>query len=914
MKEMLGRNKKNISSAVWPLVIGILFVLGTIAWYKQYTYFHYASVPENATNDRTAIVGTEEVTGDDGEIYTKVRYGLIYNVGSLWEICVENTGDADAYYDLYDYQNYWEEVPPILTGQKIAAGETIRIPNEVVNPRGILVNVYCRQAEDAQYITVTADDHALMTDYKKVTYLTLAILMLLSLLAAILRILVPQKDRVNGRIFLGISILALITAEVFCLQLISGCYTVGASIIAVEASVLAILFDKGREEDVPHAAGDHERLTFAALISTAVSLLTLFCMLSAGKNSPLYVFNSDNRSNVKDYILIVILFGVFFLLMEWVICIKKAADPILSHLRGGMSYISVIALIVIVLSLCKRIVGGPQRFPIDDLALSQVRWVVAMIVLLAVMALSVRKYPKGGLKGKADKGVDKRNETGAGKKNIVRIIEGILAAAAVLVTGLKLTVINPYDSLGNADVYHVDWYIKSLYNIAVGKPFAGGALEMYGHYALFYKIPFLLFGADMRTIGIVGGVVGAIMMLAAIGCLFRFVQNKGLRIVGIITIFSVMTISGRYPMIFPHRMVFPFLLLYIALCTEQEKEKGNAKGSRSPFLPGYLAAMLGLIWSTDTGIVCALAWGIFVAVCLQKGRDRCIRSLFIEMIRQGLYLCLEILVAYALIKVYNILALGSGASMEAAVSEILDWKKETGVLFSEEFMESKQFNILRWKNGPWLYLITGMLLSAAWYLHRLGLFGKSRMNDRDASGLMLTVLMIGYFTDWMSRPEEYNIIAPLAVLGLITLLDRVLRSSRLHGHMTVCAVVFILFWTADALATFPYALEATVTNLTETKQLDYAAYTSYVEYFGEQVPEGAVAEGDGLRFIYLALNRPYDNTYLGSDYLEPEPTEEVEYYVSSFAQPEHEEYVLVKEIPFGRYMYYLYRNSKYDVK
>lgn len=61
-----------------------------------------------------------------------------------------------------------------------------------------------------------------------------------------------------------------------------------------------------------------------------------------------------------------------------------------------------------------------------------------------------------------------------------------------------------------SDSYHGHAYFNSVYNIYQGMPYTHNVTSIYGHYALFFKIPLKLFHGDFRAF---------VMMLAVVGTL-----------------------------------------------------------------------------------------------------------------------------------------------------------------------------------------------------------------------------------------------------------------------------------------------------------------------------------------------------------------------------------------------------------
>ena len=164
-----------------------------------------------------------------------------------------------------------------------------------------------------------------------------------------------------------------------------------------------------------------------------------------------------------------------------------------------------------------------------------------------------------------------------------------------------------------SDSYHGHAYFNSVYNIYQGMPYTHNVTSIYGHYALFFKIPLKLFHGDFRAFVMMLAMVGTLAHVCAFLTLQLLVESRVLRIAGALGVaFPILGMRGGYYwQVWPHRVVFPMvLLLYGAVIL-----KKNYRGFISTAV-GYLICLLAVLWNTETGIFLAISWAAMYVLSL----------------------------------------------------------------------------------------------------------------------------------------------------------------------------------------------------------------------------------------------------------------------------------------------------------
>ena len=228
-----------------------------------------------------------------------------------------------------------------------------------------------------------------------------------------------------------------------------------------------------------------------------------------------------------------------------------------------------------------------------------------------------------------------------------------------------------------SDSYHGHAYFNSVYNIYQGMPYTHNVTSIYGHYALFFKIPLKLFHGDFRAFVMMLAMVGTLAHVCAFLTLQLLVESRVLRIAGALAVaFPILGMRGGYYwQVWPHRVVFPMiLLLYGAVIL-----KKNYRGFISTAV-GYLICLLAVLWNTETGIFLAIAWAaMYVSRYFSENRVK-IGKLLINTAAHSVGIVFSILGAYGVVNLYNVLKHSPVNSLEDFLVPLLSSNYMEGVL------------------------------------------------------------------------------------------------------------------------------------------------------------------------------------------------------------------------------------------
>ncbi len=228
-----------------------------------------------------------------------------------------------------------------------------------------------------------------------------------------------------------------------------------------------------------------------------------------------------------------------------------------------------------------------------------------------------------------------------------------------------------------SDSYHCHAYFNSVYNIYQGMPYTHNVTSIYGHYALFFKIPMKLLHGDFRAFVMMLAMVGTLAHVCAFLTLQLLVESRALRIAGALAIaFPILGMRGGYYwQVWPHRIVFPMiLLLYGAVIL-----KKNYRGFIST-AGGYLICLLAVLWNTETGIFLAISWAaMYVSRYFSENRVK-IGKFLINIAVHVAGIVFSVLGAYGTVNLYNILKHSPVNSLEDFLVPLLSSNYMEGVL------------------------------------------------------------------------------------------------------------------------------------------------------------------------------------------------------------------------------------------
>lgn len=208
--------------------------------------------------------------------------------------------------------------------------------------------------------------------------------------------------------------------------------------------------------------------------------------------------------------------------------------------------------------------------------------------------------------------------------------------------------------------FHSHAYTNSVINVCWLIPYSHNLESLYGHYAILYmpilKLLHKFFHIDYLTgIFAVTAVIAGITILLFAYVLNYFAKNDLIFYLGLFAIgeeYFMLMQGGVYMQVHPHRMIFPILLVALAL-REYKTQKDH-------HLLAVILLTLSFVWSTEVGIVTMLSFALYRwAEHVMNGQSFSIRKVMLLLREILLYAVLPFALAYLIISGYNLLVGGS---------------------------------------------------------------------------------------------------------------------------------------------------------------------------------------------------------------------------------------------------------------
>lgn len=404
------------------------------------------------------------------------------------------------------------------------------------------------------------------------------------------------------------------------------------------------------------------------------------------------------------------------------------------------------------------------------------------------------------------------------------------------------------------DYYHGHAYFNSIYNVHWGMPYTAELTSIYGHYALLWKIPMKLIGGDFYkfVFGLAG--VGALTYLCAFMILQKLVKSRILRVLGAISLtLPILGMRGGYYwQVWPHRMVFPMILLLYAVCVFEKNQY-----TWKTIFPGYVICVFGVLWNTETGMILTVAWAA-VHICQMLSEGTLTVGYFI--LRTGghiLGIAGSFLGAYGLVNLYNVLKHSPVNTIKEFLIPLLSDKYMTDILHLD----------MQFFPSAYMGEIAVFFLGVA-----LGIAGLRWFRKSSSPGawqvyvvFFMSVSALGRLTYYINRPAYHNLdcchlsviilAAYLGDRGLVFWKNRgwknlekyTLTETMRGGISLVC--ILVVFSTATGSVLLFSQNSDIKNNFHNTEEMDMITDT-----IAAQVPPNTFAFGLSVTELYSKLH------------------------------------------------------------
>lgn len=606
-------------------------------------------------------------------------------------------------------------------------------------------------------------------------------------------------------------------------------------------------------------------LMLAGMVSLLFGLLLFMAMLTSTEGSILYTFNSINKANLKDYVIVLTVILVLFLLIGKTLSNTKIPSV---ELTPRLNIKITISLLILILSMIQSFLSVPENF-----------FETMLYILIPIGLLIIGRNSTRSLK------------CGCYITYVLTLIKVFIQYANINIwTGAT-------EASVQYNVHHAGAYLNSLYNISNNMPFYGGNVDLYGHYALFYWLPMKLFGSNALVIGICIGISGAIMCAFLLGTINRLLKLPVLKIVAAICLMLILGNEKIYLQTFPHRMMFLSIILYFATCLNGKVILNRER------IRGYVLCILAMIWNHESGIVCGLVWASYLTMKKLGNRADDMKFVVKTALLECIGVIFEELIAYLVVGMYNFCTNGF------CIDKAFNIQKYLGVLTDRSYMVDFHMTPLEWGNSEWIYIMCFFVVSFMYALGKIGVAGnKANINSEDESVIgAIAVAGIGLFTFSMNRTwAGWSQIRPLLIILQVIFVDRFIENYQKKKNVEMKQTIKVTMCLLTLLSISSYFVNGNtyMKYLVEDRiyagTLNYSEVDADLKKFAEIVPKNTKATGDGLYYIYMNLGWDIQ-----------EEIDDAEYIVGAaglHGQGLQEDGVeVVRTIYVGKYPYYLYR-------
>ncbi|MDE6531760.1 MAG: hypothetical protein K2K96_13465 [Lachnospiraceae bacterium] len=455
-----------------------------------------------------------------------------YSLESHMQLKTTNNSDSSLFVSVYDYSDY---IDPVLKDQVI---EILPGDHWAYDTKGgsYMLVVYGKAGPEEFSFSATNADYMYL--YKNVVKHVLLGLILLLFVQFIFSM--NSQMRKYLKIFNlaagGIGTVATMYMannpiwEDYVINSIQFC----SIVLAGYAFAISWMDSKhaGNDSTVNKGSGNQYRFLAAAVAAIAFSFLFFSRTMNSREGSFLNSLSWMNKGNVKSYAIMLILLVVIFLFLMLLLKNKfyNANEIIFDH------HIMYSSVLIFCACVSRFIFYGNER---------KIHNKFLWLVIFAAVYLLIYKIIFWYSKNKSSILI-KRKYLG---NFFCFLVYGIV----VFASSLKQTIINCWGK-GVADIYHAHWYFSRIPYVVNGDAFAGGIVDVYGHYGLWYKPIMDIFGNTSLVIGVIFGIANAVTVSIFLYMIHKMTDNLVIRLCGAVALGVSSIMAWLYPMTLTGRL------------------------------------------------------------------------------------------------------------------------------------------------------------------------------------------------------------------------------------------------------------------------------------------------------------------------------------------------------------------------
>lgn len=851
---------------------------------------------------------------EDGKIeayYNNVGSQEFYGLNPYHEIVIQNNTADILYFDLNNCENY-KNPESIIFAKKLEVGESWSYR---YNNRISYQAVFYSPSAELQDIQVQVDNVAYMNEYKTAIMILMGFVAVITVIADLFVLADIYKV---GKKYWEIAAVLIHVAGIFFYIIQTEPYIVNACLfISIFMAVFSLILMR---DNMPKEYCQEYNAIYAGIVTVFFTAGLYVAILNSRRGSILSYLSPVSGRGFLLYILFVISSILLFIICSYFINKHNGAFRKLNPYFGSKE-----ALLVGIMTmdfLIKDHVGTTELMP--EWRRWQMFLVLAMFAAMTIYLFNI-KYNM------------KQNDWAL----------KALYLFEVIAVWINRTLINIYgaDSLTYGETHHISAYYDEITYIAKGEPFRGGGSELYGHYAIFWRLPMMIFGNNLKVVGIISGIVAAVTFFLLILTVQRFFRLRFVKVMTSLSLWCLFISAASSPFSsVPNRYVFFSVLLYL-MVRWQKKDLSLKKR-----LCGHLLCVLALVWNTESGLCLSLAWAVYIVVREIENKDSCLWLAVKKMLIQIVFVIVEIILFFgSIVELYNktlcnhkdseleisvqsknniieISGLMKSVQRESVESDSNTTSqseeqesteqtklegliiKNTGVLFDSDYMDANDRKVYRFENQIPFSMMVFIVFTALYLLSGTGIIGKSRRKKDTAVALAVCAFGLGLISYSATRGfiDIRKIAIPFLLLFFI-MFERAVgyvethqKEYTLKNNIVYLMSFFMLIGIAQMELYCFFAVQNFDILLNEKNILDYESMQRDMEQFAYVVPEDTYAYGNGIAEIYMNIGREIPDS------------SNTQYIVTDeWRGVEDMPYIKIRDIQVGRYVYTLYYNQGY---
>ena len=458
-----------------------------------------------------------------------------------------------------------------------------------------------------------------------------------------------------------------------------------------------------------------------------------------------------------------------------------------------------------------------------------------------------------------------------------RIVFYIFVIVIAFVYGYTLYTPNCLSTYAN--LHHGDAYFNSVYRAMMGVPRSYLNTGIYGCYAIILAPIVNLLGGTLSSFFIVIGCLGGISIICMAYAIDTLTKNPIIKVIGTVALTTTVMATqwSIYPQLYPHRVVFPAILIaYMAFVYRHKR------GGIGWTIGGYIVCTVAIIWNTEIGMACLVAWMAYELYDAFVKYNVIQISLYKNIVIHILAGIGSFFGAILIVNVVNLLMGGGLVSIQDFLFPLLTPSYMEDVLI---IALPKTFTAWLLVVGLFLFLLAHCIMKTKISPKRL----PSTTKDKVFCGI--AVLGLGQITYFVNRATYGNLgighyisILIVCIIADWSLQKYVLNEENnthllnniYRGLAYITTTVLILITLAGASNYFGVEIYKTLidTNYRNTDMVE-----SFTKEFEESIPKDTKAIGNGVVELYSYLH--WDPYYYIIDFSDIGVLPDAAYYMNN---------------------------------